>query len=131
MFTLPAHCCKNNLNNLFIIEYFLYRAPSTVVGFTCNQYDSKDFYIFISYLLSEQLKIIFILSLYPLDVKLIKKFSAAKLLSTIWKLEKFIQLTLFTNSIYYKFGIFIDLRCQLSQNIKLAFYEVKIQKIIV
>ena len=38
---LPIDHCKQNSNNEFIIEYFLYRGPSTVVGFTCNKHESK------------------------------------------------------------------------------------------
>lgn len=40
-FVLSVDNCKQNANNAFIVEYFLRRAPATVVGFTCDQYESK------------------------------------------------------------------------------------------
>lgn len=38
---LPVDYCDLDVNNAFIAEYFLFRAPATIVAFTCNEYNSK------------------------------------------------------------------------------------------
>ncbi|OXU31792.1 hypothetical protein TSAR_009460 [Trichomalopsis sarcophagae] len=93
----PLDQCKQNITDEFIIEYFRYRAPSTVVGFTCDQYEN--------------------------DVQLIKKFSDVKLQSLIWKLENRMELSSLAKALHHRLGVFIDLRCQFSENVKMAFNE--------
>lgn len=48
-----------------------------------------------------------------------------KLQTVIWKLEKKIELPLLAKASYRRLGVFIDLRCQLTENVKLALNEVK------
>ncbi|KAL7295307.1 hypothetical protein TKK_0011340 [Trichogramma kaykai] len=94
---IPINRCDQNITNSFIVEYFLYRAPSMIVGFTCNQYES--------------------------DFGLIKQFSRAKLKSMFWKLEQDVELASLIKTIYHKIGVFVDSRCQSSENVKLIFDE--------
>ncbi|XP_058790928.1 ionotropic receptor 75a-like [Phymastichus coffea] len=92
---LPVDFCDTDVNNVFITDYFLFRAPSNVIAFTCNQYDS--------------------------DVHLLKKFSDVQLQTAIRKLENTSDLFTFTKMVYQKLGIFIDLRCQLPEYVKSTF----------
>lgn len=124
---LPLDHCKQNITDEFIIEYFRYRAPSTVVGFTCDQYESKKK---ISSLYKIQVpdnfakRYIFID--FSDDVQLIKKFSDVKLQSLIWKLEDRMDISSLAKALYRRLGVFIDLRCQFSENVRIVFNEVKL-----
>lgn len=59
------------------------------------------------------------------DIQLFRKFSDMKFQSVIWKSDKKIEIPLLAKASYRRIGVFIDLRCQRNEKVKLALTEVR------
>ncbi|KAJ8673008.1 hypothetical protein QAD02_004269 [Eretmocerus hayati] len=76
--------------NSFVSEYFAHRAPSSVIGITCSQYQS--------------------------DIELIRGLSDLNVQTILWNGENGIDMFSLARTDYYKLGIFVDLRCHFPAN---------------
>lgn len=59
------------------------------------------------------------------DIQLLRELNNMNLQSVIWKLDKKIDLAVLAKATYHKIGVFIDLRCQFTENVRVALKEVR------
>lgn len=110
-----------NTQNNFIIDYFIHKKVTSIVGFSCSSRKGKKFFI-IKYIIFLSYKTLLFLD----NFILIKRLSLLGITASIRRLDENHKISHSAFSIYSKVGIFLDLQCYDRDVVDSVFAQVRL-----
>lgn len=112
------------MKNDFIVNYFVHKGISKVVGYSCNLAEGEFFSVQIFFFTKYKLFMVNFSSHFPEELLLVKKFSESGVAVALYKLSFESNIQKQANTSFSRLGIFLDVRCYATRDIIAMFDQV-------